>query len=209
MEGSSSTEPSPPENAAQKQPAEWLGESTRSLLDRAQTGDERALEEIFARYLPRLMRWATGRLPRAARDLVDTGDLVQDSLYKVVRALRGIRGRHPGTFPVYVRTAVVNRLRDEARRAADLPKMTGLDGTEMDRSPSPLEESIGHELAAHYEKALLRLDEHDRAALFLRFEMGMRYQEVADAMDKPGADAARMAVNRAVIRLAREMRDAR
>ena len=209
MEGSSSTEPSPPENAAQNLSAEWLGESTRSLLNRAQTGDERAREEIFARYLPRLMRWATGRLPRAARDLVDTGDLVQDSLFKVVRALRGIRGRHPGTFPVYLRTAVVNRLRDEARRVADLPRMTGLDGTEMDPSPSPLEESIGSELAAHYEKALLNLDDTDRAALFLRFEMGMRYQEVADALDKPGADAARMAVNRAVIRLAGEMRDAR
>ena len=155
------------------------------------------------------MRWATGRLPRAARDLVDTGDLVQDSLFKVVRALRGIRGRHPGTFPVYLRTTVLNRLRDETRRAAGRPRMTGLDGTEKDPSPSPLEESIGRELATHYEKALLLLDERDRAVLFLRIEMGMHYQEMADAMDKPSSDAARMAVNRAVVRLAREMRDAR
>lgn len=209
MEDSSASKNPSRENAAGNRPVDWPGESTCSLLDRAQTGDKRALDEIFARYLPRLMRWATGRLPRAARDIVDTGDLVQDSLFKVVRALSGIRGSHPGTFPTYLRKTVLNRLRDEARRAAGLPRVTELDGTEMDPSASPLEESIGRELAAHYEKSLLRLDESDRAALFLRIEMGMHYQEMADAMDKPSADAARMAVNRAVVRLAREMRDAR
>lgn len=208
MDGSPSTEP-PPENTSRNHSSAWSGESTQRLLERAQTGDDQALEQIFARYLPRLMRWATGRLPRAARDVVDTGDLVQDSLLKVVRALRGIRGRYPATFPTYLRTTILNRLRDEARRSAGQPRVTGLDGSEMDPSPSPLEESIGRELAADYEQALLRLDDDDRAALFLRIEMGLHFQEVADAMSKPSPDAARMAVNRAVIRLAREMHDAR
>jgi hypothetical protein len=43
-------------------------ESTFVLLARARAGDDRALEPMFARYLPRLRRWASGRLPRWARD---------------------------------------------------------------------------------------------------------------------------------------------
>ena len=207
MDGS--PEKTPPGHASRNSSAEWGAESTRSLLDRAQTGDERALEEILARYLPRLMRWATGRLPRAARDIVDTGDVVQESLIKVVRTLGGIRDRNPGTFPAYLRKAVLNRLRDEVRRAARRPDLTDLDGTELDPSPSPLDVSIGHELATRYEVAFLRLSDSDRAVLFLKIEMGMDYREMADALDKPSADAARMAVNRAGLRLAEEMHHAR
>ncbi len=94
MADSSSSEKSRGMDGTWNQSDDWAGESTRSLLDRAQVGDERALEAILTRYLPRLMRWATGRLPRAARDIVDTEDLVQDSLIKVVRTLGGIRYRH-------------------------------------------------------------------------------------------------------------------
>jgi len=209
MENLSSSENQSRDSAARNRSPDWIGESTRSLLDRAQTGDEKALEEIFSRYLPRLMRWATGRLPRAARDIVDTGDLVQDSLIKVVRSLDGIRDRNPGTFPAYLRKAVLNRLHDEARRASRRPDMKSLAGTEPDPMPSPLDETIGHDLAAHYEAALLRLNAGDRAILFLSIEMRMSYHEIAKAMDKPSDDAARMAVVRAGIRLAREMRDAR
>ena len=209
MDRSSSFENPPRGNAFQKQSACWTGETTGSLLDRVQSGDARALEEILVRYLPRLMRWASGRLPEAARDTVDTDDLVQDSLIKVVRTIGGIRDRNPGTFPAYLRKAILNRLYDEASRAARRPRSTGIDGTELDPSPSPLEDSIGRELAAHYEAALLRLSEGDRAVLFLRIEMGLNYNEMADALDKPSADAARMALNRAGVRLTQEMHDAR
>jgi len=207
MDGSS--EKSPQRIANNNRSVDWAGASTRSLLDRAQTGDERALEEILARYLPRLMRWATGRLPRAARDIVDTGDLVQDSLIKVVRALGGFESRRPGAFPAYLRRTLLNRLRDEARRAASRPRMVDLHGAERHPSPSPLEETMGSELAADYEAALDRLNDDDRAVLFLRIEMGMKFAEIAAELDRPSADAARMAVNRAGLRLAREMSDVR
>jgi len=155
------------------------------------------------------MRWATGRLPRAARDIVDTGDLVQESLIKVIRSLDGIRDRNPGTFTAYLRKAVLNRLHDEGRRASRRPEVKGLMGTEPAPTPSPLDDAIGKELSDHYEAALLRLSADDRAVLFLNIEMGMNYRELANALDKPSDDAARMAVNRAGIRLAREMHNAR
>ena len=39
---------------------------TIELLQRAKQGDPQALEHIMERYLPRLQRWARGRLPRYA-----------------------------------------------------------------------------------------------------------------------------------------------
>src|SRR4030095_4666226 len=52
---------------------------TQQLLREAQQGRRDALEELLARYRPRLERWATGRLPHNARSLLDTGDLVQET----------------------------------------------------------------------------------------------------------------------------------
>ncbi len=185
------------------------GETTRSLLDRAQTGDSRALDVILERYLPRLIRWATGRLPLAARRIIDTEDLVQDSLIKVIRTLGGIHDRNPGTFPAYLRRTVLNRLTDETRMAARRPGVARLLGTEIDPSPTPLEETIGRDVANRYEETLMHLNDRDRSMIFLKVEMGLSYPEMADALDMTSADAARKATNRAVIRLAMGMHDAR
>ena len=51
---------------------------TNELLMLAKAGDPVAIERIMSRYLPRLQRWASGRLPSYARSLLDTSDLVQD-----------------------------------------------------------------------------------------------------------------------------------
>jgi hypothetical protein len=57
-------------------------ESTVELLARARAGDEAALNEVFARAIPLVKRWASGRLPRWARDMIDTDDLVQETVVK-------------------------------------------------------------------------------------------------------------------------------
>jgi DNA-directed RNA polymerase specialized sigma24 family protein len=79
-----------------------------------------------------------------------------------------------------------------------------LRSSELDTSPSPLEQTIGRDLSAQYEAALHRLNERDRSILFLRLEMNMRYRDIAEALDKPTANAARMAALRALERLAQE-----
>ena len=56
-----------------------LEERTQELVERAKGGDSEALERLLARAMPRLRRWATGRLPRWTRDLTDTDDLVQEA----------------------------------------------------------------------------------------------------------------------------------
>src|SRR4030095_11270975 len=112
-------------------------------LGLAKQGDLRARDQLLARYLPRLKRWASGRLPMYARSLLDTSDLVQETLIRVLEGLHPIGGRGPGGFQAYVRQAVLNRIRDQVRHAARRPGPDGVPETLPDASPSPLERAIG------------------------------------------------------------------
>lgn len=91
------------------------------------------------------------------------------------------------------------------RRLHRIPPPEPISGDHVDLGPSPVEEAIGRENLERYERALQRLDETDREAIVLRIELGYDYVELARALGKPTPDAARMAVSRAVGRLAREI----
>ena len=158
------------------------------------------------RYLPRLSRWASGRLPRWARDLSDTDDMVQDTLIRSVANLDHFEARGEGALQAYLRGAVMNRIRDEIRRRGRQPALAPLDPEVAAQGLSPLESAIGAETLAKYDRALDRLDAETREAVIARIEMGCSYAEIAELMDKPSADAARMMVSRALVRLAEEMR---
>lgn len=182
------------------------GETSLSLLDRAQAGDSQALDALIARYLPRLQRWARGRLPAWARDLADTQDLVQETVYKAFKQIDRFEVRGDGALQAYLRQALVNRIRSEIRRVARRPEATALDTQKEDPGPSPLEAAIGTQAVQRYEEALSRLRPEDREAIVGRVELGLTNDELADALGKPSPNAARMAVERALFRLAKEMR---
>ena len=180
-------------------------ESSIALIRRAQAGDEQALGDLCARYLPRLRRWAHGRLPRSARGALDTHDLVQDTLTHVVQRLGTFEPRHEGAFQAYVRQALLNRIRDEGRKWQRRGPRDPLDSAHPTSDPSPLEEAIGSEALERYEAAMQRLRPEDREAIVARIEMGLPYQDVAAVLGKPSIPAAHMAVSRALVRLAEEM----
>lgn len=181
------------------------GESSFDLVRRARDGDAVALDALCALYLPRLQRWAHGRLPASARGALDTHDLVQDTLSQVVRRLPAFDPRHEGAFQAYVRRTLLNRIRDESRRVKrrGAPEELGSDIPADD--PSPLEEAVGRQALEQYEAALQRLRPEDREAIIARVEMRLPYPEVAAVLAKPSVAAAHMAVSRALMRLAQEM----
>jgi RNA polymerase sigma factor (sigma-70 family) len=180
-------------------------DSTLSLLARARAGDQAALDDLFARFAPALRRWASGRLPRSARDLADTPDLVQEALVSTFRNLQGFEHRGEGAFQAYLRQAVMNRIRDELRKTRSRPTVTELDADLPAAGASPLEVAIGSESVDRYEAALERLTDAEREAIIARVELGLTYSEIAAATGRPTANAARMAVARALVRLAEEM----
>jgi RNA polymerase sigma-70 factor, ECF subfamily len=175
------------------------------LIRRAKGGDERALDRLFERYLPIMRRWAGGRLPRWARDMVDTDDMVQETLVKAYRNVGTFEPRHDGAVGAYLRQALNNRLRDEIRKVHARPQRVEMDDDHRDHRPSPLEEAIGRDALERYEGAMARLEEDERELILTRIEMGLSFKEVAAATNRPSEDAARMAVNRALVRLATEM----
>jgi RNA polymerase sigma-70 factor (ECF subfamily) len=181
--------------------------ATTELLRQAKAGDRSALESLVARYLPRLRSWASGRLPMRARSLLDTSDLVQETLLRTLERLDQVEVRGPGGFQAYVRSAVLNRIRDEIRWAARRPGPEGVPETLQSADPSPLELAVGADLVARYESALATLTEEERQLLHLRIELDYDYGEIAAMTDRASRDAARMAVTRALKRLAEAMDD--
>ena len=182
-----------------------VADSTTTLLSRAQAGDLGARDDLFRRCLPPLVRWARGRLPSWARDISDTQDLVQDTVVSALGRLDRFEARHDGALHSYLRQAVVNRIRDELRRARRRPGLLLVDDRHPDQGPSPLERAVGAQLLEKYETALMRLSLQDREAIVARIELGCTYAEVAGALDRPSAEAARAAVARALIKLASVM----
>jgi RNA polymerase sigma factor (sigma-70 family) len=183
-------------------------ESTSHLIERARAGDQEALERLFARHLKPLQRWARGRLPKWARDLADTDDLVQDTLVQTFKRIEHFEPRRVGALQAYLRQAVLNRIRNELRRKGRQPQATDLDGLEVESVESPLEQAIGQEAVERYEGALQRLNAEEREAIIARVEMGYSFEELAEALGKPTPDAARKTAHRALVRLAEEMKRA-
>jgi RNA polymerase sigma factor (sigma-70 family) len=179
--------------------------SSLTLLERARAGDRAALDLLIARYLPRMQRWASGRLPRWARDMAETQDLVQEALFQTFKRIEKFEPRGEGDLLAYLRKAILNRIRQELRRAKRRPAKCEIDSLAEDGGRSPLEEAIGREAVECYERALATLRREDSELVVARIELGYSNQEIAERFDKPTANAARMAVERAVVRLAKAM----
>jgi RNA polymerase sigma-70 factor (ECF subfamily) len=191
--------PVPPERGRE---ALISDEPTIELVVRAREGDRLAVEALLERCLPSLRRWAHGRLPAAARGTLDTGDLVQETVLHVLRRLDTFEPRHVGAMQAYLRTAVINRIRDEVRRVTRHPPPVELADEPLSGQPSPLEGAIEAEAYDRYRAALASLDIRDRELVVARLEAQWSAPEIAQHFGLPSADAARMATSRAIRRLA-------
>ena len=180
--------------------------SSRRLLSQALRGNSRAVDHLFRRYTPFLRRLGHGRLPRWARDLADTADLVQDTLLRTFRKLPGLNATSDTLRP-YLRQALLNRVNDELRRVTRRPVSVELDVNHPDGGRTPLALAISREDDERFRLALLRLHEGDRRAIVARIDLGYSYDQTALVLGKATPDAARVAVRRALLRLAAEMRD--
>ena len=110
-----------------------------------------------------------------------------------------------GAFLVYLRRIFLNAMRDEIRRAHGGRRSAELDPDLPDARPTALEETMGRETLEAYEAGLALLGEEQRDAVVLRLEFGMKYEEIAEATGRASANAARMMVSRAILRLAEVM----
>ena len=180
-------------------------EASFALLLRAKTGDQQARDALFARYLPRVRRWAHGRLPANSRSLLNTDDLAQEVMCRAIVSLETFEPRHEGAFQGFLRQVMMNRVLDEVRGARRRPTGELLEDEHFAEDPSPMELAIGKEALERYEAALQRLKPLERELIVARCELDFSHEEIASLFGKPTASAARVAVGRALARLAEEM----
>ena len=176
-------------------------ETTATLLARVRSGDHAARERLVTRYLAALQRWAHGRLPARARDLLETDDLVQVTFIRALDHLEGFEPRREGAFLAYLRRILLNQIRDEIRRVKRQPERSEFAESYPDLGPSPVELAVGKEKLERYEKALATLPGDQQEAIIARMELGFTYEQVAEVLGSPSANAARMFVARALVRL--------
>lgn len=182
-------------------------ETTALLLSRARAGDLAARDRLFVRVMPPLRRWAHQRMPSRTRDLHDTEDLVQVTLLRAFGHLDRFEPRGEGAFLGWLRQILLNAMRNDLRRAGRRGESAELHDDLPEPGPSALDRVIGRDMVERYDRALERLDPEDRDAVIMRIELDFSHQEIAEALGVASANAARMRVARALVRLAEGMGD--
>jgi len=171
--------------------------TTVDLIERFKRGDNTAVDLLVERSLPPLIRWARERVPLWARNVSDTQDMVHDAVVRAMPDLKAFEASHPGALQAYLRQAIASHIKDEIRKVRPEPT-SEVRPSEFDSAPTPLEQAIGRERLARYEAALATLGPTEREAIIARVELQQSYEEVAIALGKPTAEAARKVVTRAL-----------
>ena len=182
-------------------------ETTTELMQAYHGGDLSARDRLFKRCLPMLKKWAHGRLPSVGRSMADTDDLVQVSMLRAFTNLDRFEASRPGALLAYLRTILLNSIRDELRKSQRKPLGSTLEQSQFaDPNVGVLEQAIGRETLERYEQALSQLTEKQRNAVILRLEFEMTYPEIAAELEVESSDSVRMLVVRGLAELVRHMR---
>jgi RNA polymerase sigma-70 factor (ECF subfamily) len=134
--------------------------------------------------------------------MLETADLVQDAVINTLPHLGGLEIRSERAFEFYLKRAIKNRIIDLQKRSRRRPLRTEVPLDVVAGAASPEEVALRADENDRYRRALARLKETERQAIVLRVERGLSYEEVATRLGKRSPDAARMAVSRAIVRLA-------
>ncbi len=174
--------------------------TTAILLKQYQQGDESSCEQLFTMFQPALLRWAHGRIPAQAKGFMDTEDVVQDTLLLAFKNINNIKAKRPGAFFTYLRTVFINQIKQELRK--NKPFQHSI--TQFSHDQKLAYENDLNTLIA-YDDALNQLSVDENEAVILRMEFGFSHQEIADMMSRPSANATRMFISRALVKLAEGM----
>jgi RNA polymerase sigma factor (sigma-70 family) len=181
--------------------------TSQLVLARARLGDASAFGKLLSRtFLSGLRRWAHRRFPWWLRNASDTADLLQDAILHTLQRLDSLDLQGRRALSAYLRQAVLNRIRDEHRRLVRRGPQEALSETFVDRSPSPLDRAVTAEFEERYRAAVAKLRPGDRALVVGHIELGYTPEQLG-CMTRRSANAARVALQRAIHRLAARLRD--
>jgi RNA polymerase sigma-70 factor, ECF subfamily len=168
-------------------------EQVSELVERARRGDEQAWELLFRRSYPKLLAYASRRLPTSEQAM----DAVSETMTRAVANIERMRGEGGG-FDAWM-YGIIRHVVVDAQRLL-FREGPGLVPDTIDAEPQPVERAVDHEDAVEVRSAFERLSSTDQELLELRVVAELSADEVASVLGrKPGA--VRMAQSRALTRL--------
>jgi len=190
---------------------------TEILVGAAQTGDRRALEALFARYLPRVRHLVALRLGYTVGGFMSFEDFVQDALLNVLRNLEKFEERSEARFCNWIAVCVANSVNEQLRGGRAKKRLPSLPFVPFSQNlseailageaDSPPVLAEGNEFAERIEECLLELSDDQREAIILSRICGMSHDEVARTLGLRSPAAARKLLSRALqgLRIALEI----
>jgi len=159
------------------------------LMERIARDDESAFAELVAALAPPLLRFVARAL---GGDRCEAEDVVQDAFVRLWKARH--RWRPDATVKTYLFTIgarlCMNLARGRRRRPAmaSLDAQASCDGPEIpDLAADPERMAHSRQLRAAINEEMAALAPSQRAALLLRHDAGLSYQEIAAALDTSAA----------------------
>jgi len=193
---------------------------TIQLLTAAQSGDEQALNELYARYGDRLLAVVRLRLGRHLRSKLESCDILQDAMLASLRHIHDAQFSSNGAFFHWLSKLIENRIRDQAdyfsAKRRDAARENSLQAAgpttgsvfgpiaELGTSDTPSQSVVRREDLERLEAVIDTLAHDQKEALLLVRYEGMKHAEAGEAM-KRSPDAVRMLVARALVQLGKQM----
>ncbi len=175
---------------------------TAILLERIVDGDKTATDELVKQCYPLLLKWAHGRIPYSEKSLLETTDIVQESIIRGLSRVDTFQSARAGAFLAYLRRIFINCINDSLRKSKPT---SDIDDFLNCRTHFSTELDIDEYM--YYEKALEKLNKKEQEAVILRIEFGFTYAEIAKEIGKNSEDAARMYISRALLKLAKTIKN--
>ena len=150
----------------------------RELVERCRSGDERAFQDLVDRYKDLVY----ALIARTVQDRSRAEDLAQDVFLRIHRGLPYFRGE--ARLSTWIYRIVANACVGEAARPASI----SLDdyAASREKLASATDRQFGDlELKDRLEKAIARLPPHARLLVAAHYLNGVRYEDLADALQLP------------------------
>lgn len=183
------------------------------LIRKAKNGDAEALNDLFARYSPRVLQIVRLRLGPSLRSKLESQDILQDAFTRAVTGFDRFELRKEGAFLHWLGELVRNSINDrydhfrakkrDARQENPLGAESADDAAADLPGPDPTPSRVleGQEEFLKLAEAMDRLEPDARDAIVFRDLEGLSFAEIGEVTQR-SEDAARMHYARAKAKLA-------
>jgi len=151
--------------------------SERYLQERIRAGDEGAFDWVFRAHYPHLVRMAES----VVRERALAEEIAQEVMLELWRRRESLTVEQ--TFRAYLIRSTRNRALNHIRHQRIVEREAASAAVDPPSSPSAEEEILGVELERAVRDAIDGLPDHCREVFQLSREQGLRYVEIASALE--------------------------